>query len=585
MRTPGWRGIITLLVSLAGCSLTPRDFRLELNGFPSDLARYDILVRSFEVRGDDLALLDEWTFDAVGCDEVVSTTVGVRDAARYLAAYLFIAGASGGPFYFSSFEIAEDADTASISYWLDYPAYFDDQEVLFGVSRQQYRPLSIGSSTSQDFMEAPYFLYRLTGLQGRSHTLSYQVVDGDIEVGLWLGESFEEVVGDSGTRCYPDVTYPFEACDFDEQTLLLKPSNYDGGCSSLLTTTDISQSIPGRFVFSDVELGADGNLYFLDWAGGDLLKWDRGASELTIAADYPTSDVPLTTMALSEDRQSLYLGAGNDVWTYHCMTGAIEKAWTAGGRVRALYTAASYLVAAIEAIPFDSFCTQTLLRLPDFTQTDALDDWVYPSRSFAFSPAANRIYLLQDDTGSPSLWYQDVDLVQGVFGTRFYRGYQENFGLGRPIRLSPDQTRLLSASGNIFTTDSTLTLSGSLGSSYADLLFYGDRIFLLKNTQVGYHQPITCTLQVLDADPPYTLLGTPVELGKKGRRLLLDGDSLIVVSQTTTETYEFDPVPRTVCVSSYPFSDLDAACGTPTNSCTGQLLGTAGRYAASLRLP
>jgi hypothetical protein len=73
---------------------------------------------------------------------------------------------------------------------------------------------------------------------------------------------------------------------------------------------------------------------------------------------------------------------------------------------------------------------------------------------------------------------------------------------------------------------------------------------------------------VLDLAPPYSLIGVPLEFERKGRKLELDGEELLVVSQPSNSlsTNAWSNDTGTIEVQRYRIADLQAgsllsACG------------------------
>jgi hypothetical protein len=308
-------------------------------------------------------------------------------------------------------------------------------------------------------------------------------------------------------------------------------------------------SYPGRiFDFSFVEYGSDGNLYFSEYIntsyenGTLLLKWDIDGDTVTVIQDFTD---PINVMASSDDKSLLYIGEGPRMWVYKCGDGTLTHVYNAPDVILGLYPAGDYIISNDTS---GWWSTNRLLRKSDFAELDSLDQ-LWPSSTSVYSPVNSKVYLISDGVSPDDICYQEIDTVNDLLGDYDDSPYHGDYDHSHPIRLFPDETRVAVGSGIVFNT-ADLTYHGSLGYEYADLTFgTGGEIYLLHNLSSPSGTTRSKLLK-LNAAYPYTTAGTLLNLTASGRRLLRDGDDLIIVTRDSGAN-------KPITVSRHAISDLD----------------------------
>jgi hypothetical protein len=279
------------------------------------------------------------------------------------------------------------------------------------------------------------------------------------------------------------------------------------------------------FRFLNVEPGSDGNVYFADTDSDSLKKWDMSTDTVSVVAAF---DTYLSAMAPSKDNSMLYIAEGTRLWVYHCDSKVLEQKFNAPKHISSLYPAGNYLVCCI---PDNSWNTNLLIRLSDFSQVDSYG-MVELSRSSAYSPVNNRLYLLEMFYfDSENIWYQEIDTVNSKLGNDVTSRDGGDIPTAPPVKLFPDETRVATGSGTIFNTDDTLTYNGSLGYDFEDLFFGPDGNIYILNNYEGADGKTKCRLMKVMGNLPYLVIGIIDKFTAPGKRLIRDGNSLIVITQ------------------------------------------------------
>jgi hypothetical protein len=492
----------------------------------------------------------------------LTETVAVSSDTELIAVYLLQSEDSAEPNFFAAADLSGGLGSCTFSYWLDYERFFHQNQIQYGLSRQFAQLLPLDSTVDQDFYLAPYFLYRIADLRNASFSLLLEPLEGNVNCRACA--TFENLIADSSiTTILLGVEKRFTGYPDEQQFVVVLPSDYYGNAESRsrLTATDVSEELKAEFSFYYSVLASDRCLYFADYGNQVLKKWDLSAKTITVQAHFAS---PIQCLVENADGSIFYLAEGKNIWSYDVATQALQARFAAPYPIYSLYVLGDYLISCESS---SSWATNRLIRLADFEDVDARD-LCYASRTYLFDAVSGRLITLRDNMTPNDICCQAVDLVNEQLGAWTDSIYHGQYALGHPLKLTPDGSRILTSPGNVFSTEAGFAYSGSLGYSYADLVFHEGRIYLLHNEQPSSYSPVRCRLMVLDLAPPYSLIGVPLEFERKGRKLELDGEELLVVSQPSNSlsTNAWSNDTGTIEVQRYRIADLQAgsllsACG------------------------
>jgi hypothetical protein len=224
-------------------------------------------------------------------------------------------------------------------------------------------------------------------------------------------------------------------------------------------------------------------------------------------------------MAVSPDGGAVYLGyAGGRIDAFDLAAGTRAFFGAAAASVTSLAVAGDHLF-VVDAS--GAWNTHSLYDRATGART-AWVDWRDAARSLAFSPANSRVYYLDSGVSPTDVHMEAIDQATGTFGADVDSPYHGDFALPNPLRLLPDESGVLVGSGIVFDA-ADLAYRTSLGLSFVDAAFLGDRIYLLD--QAGDQ----AQLRVLDSS--FDILAAEYFPGQP-RRLFAHGAELVLVTQT-----------------------------------------------------
>lgn len=152
-----------LLLTFTGCGkngLVPQSITLQLNGFPYNYDSYDILVSAQK----DAKVLEVYKYKNIS--KSFTATIKVPSGANFLVVYLVNDGVR------RFFWVFECKSVCATSYWLDYQEYMEKGIRVYGISEDLARNAFLGMSEVMDFQAAPYYLYKLTDVSGKTISVS-----------------------------------------------------------------------------------------------------------------------------------------------------------------------------------------------------------------------------------------------------------------------------------------------------------------------------------------------------------------------------------------------------------------------------
>ena len=209
---------------------------------------------------------------------------------------------------------------------------------------------------------------------------------------------------------------------------------------------------------------------------------------------------PITAFGVAPDGQKSYVGfSGGAISVVDHSTQVVTSFTTASSTPRGLIVAANHLFVATSSLKFELF------ELSNGVLTDSRD-FIRGSIDFVYASSQQRV--CSGTEFSP----KDIECVSiSALGLESFveLPFHGDYNLPSPLRLFPDESRVIVGSGNMFSL-SDLSWMGSIGLSFVDVAFYEDFIMLLTEFQGN------ARITVLDSG--FEILfatdfaGTPVQL-------------------------------------------------------------------------
>lgn len=258
---------------------------------------------------------------------------------------------------------------------------------------------------------------------------------------------------------------------------------------------------------------------FQDPIGGKLYIYDATTQTIGIYISdtmVRTSDITLasapTTLAQTINKDALLLGySSGQIYQLNLSTGATTLIGDTQMDVKSILAMDN----RIALISSQSDYQSTFKTLDLVTgQILGTKTYYYSFGDCLLNPVNGLVYT-QDIFVSPTdLFRIRVDLTTGVISEIADSPYHGDYSLGQPLRLIKNGSRLVTASGNIFSSSNVaaqdLLYSGNLGISFVDLAVddVSNRLYLLQNLL----EP--CRLLILNQDTYFVkssteLLGFP----------------------------------------------------------------------------
>ncbi len=512
-----------------------------LDGLPSNYQSYYIVMQAVAKDSQgNYSLLKSYFYENISSDSSLTQSINIPGSTYYIGFYLFQFKNSYEPTYFYQLLYQNTDSSYHISYWLRYFDYWNNNIVRFGISKKLVAELTYGTPVNQDFTIAPYFLYKLSQTQGKSLAIDFTAQSASLTCNY--SNNIDDLINGHDETVNPNQTkYIYDYKD-SELYFLLIPSDYGyTGPSSLLATDytrDYQEILNRSFVSDFFELGSDHKIYLTDQTNNSLRQWDIVADKVQTVASFAS---PIKSMVLNQN--NLYIGESARLWQYNIGTGINTHKYNAASSINCLYSIDNYLIC--NDSPGGSF-----IRLSDFVKTDS-GGVGGPSKTFVNIPGQNRVYILRDGTTPNDLCYLEYDLITEKFGTYDDSPYHGEYSFIHPLKQFDDELKVLSASGRIFDISSgTITYHSTLGYAYNDLVFYNDKIYVLNTTGSK------ASLMILNKTAPHSLISIPIEYSSRvGKRLLIDGNSLIIITQALGQI-------NRIWVEKFSFADLDGLIGS-----------------------
>ncbi len=238
---------------------------------------------------------------------------------------------------------------------------------------------------------------------------------------------------DSTTGLVLDA-FPFDsACQLPEHALPDDP-----------LTCDIANAVP-PYAPDRIEIDEEGVIYLLSVENEQIYRW-------SLAEGYHLN--PISTGR--DVRQIAYSAPNHRLYTAY-ESGEIRQIDLADPALReqafgatpqanlGLQTAGAFVVAVDPSGAWDSHHTFA----PDGTPISSVE-WNYLSRDIAWSEVNARIYYFRDSSSPNDLYWEQIDPVTGEIGDAMETPYHGDYTIRPPIRVSPDGTRVILGSGDVY---------------------------------------------------------------------------------------------------------------------------------------
>lgn len=252
-------------------------------------------------------------------------------------------------------------------------------------------------------------------------------------------------------------------------------------------------------------------VYFLDTLGSAVHRYDLVQKKFL--APLATADVKASTMAVAPSGDVVYVGSRpgriNSIIT---ASGTPAFFGAAAGQLLWMAVTGNYLYTIDDSGAWESHATFSLAS----GERVFSDEWRNDSHGAAYGPTSRRVFTFRDGTSPNDIYYEEVDQANGALSSDIESPYHGDYSLGHPIRLSPDETTVFVASGVAFNT-ADLTYKTSIGISYTDLTFSGQRSYLLHGS--GDDSEVLVLDSKLAIASSFAVTGKPLRVFVHGDRL------------------------------------------------------------------
>lgn len=253
---------------------------------------------------------------------------------------------------------------------------------------------------------------------------------------------------------------------------------------------------PAPFRFTDATLSSDGILHFFDAQADRIRRLD--VASRTFLSDVAASPLlDAGTFAVAPDGSVAYLGyAGGRIDVVDLATGTPSFFAAAASTVTSMIVAGGHLFTIDSS---GAWATDSLYDRTTRARVYAAD-WAYAARSIVYSAARSRVYLLDSGVSPTDVHMIAVDHLAGTLGADVGSPYHGDYSLPSPIRLLPDESGVIVGSGLIFEA-ADLTYRTSIGLSFQDVAFLGDRIYLVDTVgELTQVRVLSSSFDLLAAD-------------------------------------------------------------------------------------
>ena len=336
----------------------------------------------------------------------------------------------------------------------------------------------------------------------------------------------------------------------------------------IVPLSTLSAPVPGAeidpkglaFTPDEVFMDKNGEILLFSKAQLSLFRWSPETKQYT--ATYPLLGAPKYA-AYSKENHAAYFAYDSQIVRKMDLSPAKPAEiplFNLPGTPRGLATAGSFVFASD---PSGAWGTHYLFSA-DGTLTDSVD-WNYYSTVWEWDPVQGRMYFFRDDSSPNDLHFETIDNLGKITGEG-ETPYHGDFSAQKPIRVSPDGSRVVIGSGVVFNATG-MSKVASLGNAFTDAGWFGDRLVTARPIN-GITQLQTWSGTQFVAGPEVRqFTGTPLRL------LVLDSSRLLLISLV-------DGVPRYTILN----ESLEATYISPTKPAPPADLAVAGRGVSTVNL-
>lgn len=161
---------------------------------------------------------------------------------------------------------------------------------------------------------------------------------------------------------------------------------------------------------------------------------------------------------------------------------------------------------------------------------------------FVYNEVSETIYTYDTGVSPSDIHYIKVDLSTGEIISENDTIYHGDYSYGAPLRIINGGTRVITSSGNMFTStvssDTDLRYAGSIDYAYADLVSddVNGKIYMInKDTGYYYNDPVIRKFLVIDQETFF--LTTSIDMLGDPQRIFHTQDQVIILSEYEEKIY------------------------------------------------
>ncbi len=289
-------------------------------------------------------------------------------------------------------------------------------------------------------------------------------------------------------------------------------------------TVRVIATDPMNFAFDDLVQDAAGIVYFLDATDRLIRRYDLASGSFLLP--YRTSQqFGARKIAVTPNADQLYVGYdGGRIDALNPLTGELTLFGTVASTPQSMITIGNYLLVMNSSSPRKSvFDRRNGARVSTSSSG-------YSGSQAVHSSTLNRVYYLREGVSPNDIHYIEVNPTTGILGAHVDSPYHGDYQLRLPIRLFPDQTRLVVGFGFLFRT-SDMNFVGSLGFGVVDLAFLGNRPLTINT--ITTQTELTIMNPDLSVDSVRYYSGTAL-------RVLTHGNRAVVITNRGTRRLGFE---------------------------------------------
>lgn len=272
--------------------------------------------------------------------------------------------------------------------------------------------------------------------------------------------------------------------------------------NGLIVNMPVTMMIPGQ----------DQTFYFSSGTG--LGKINSTHVEMLLFTEQQISSL------IYENTESLLLTSGYKIYRYQIQSESLELIYTSSNRINDACLAGDFLV-------FSASGGTYAMDLKTGLITDNMFAYYSASNAFVYDPVNSMILGETVGISPKDIEYWILDQSSGEFteyGTSMYHG---SYSFLSPYRFFPDGSKVMSASGEIFTTETRLPHTDTLpiACNWTDMFFYGDDMILLTDQD---------QLIRAESTSPYNVSEVIYSFSTDARTVCFSGTTIAVVTVEDT---------------------------------------------------